>query len=230
MAAYEVQDNLVASAGLSVAGFKIGATNTQIQSQFGVDEPFSGRIFKDFVSMSPARVPAHHVNFYAIEPEFGFLMGRSLAPDQAPFSREDLAEAIVSVHPVIEVPDSRYSDWLSMKVEDLIADNAIGCLLCLGSPAVDGLSRNLSRQEVVVRVNEEITSKGTGSNVLGDPWNALVWVANHLSERGITLEAGQVVSTGSTTAIVQCKPGDRVTADFGPIGAAEVCFEASTRE
>ena len=223
--AYAVQDGLAASAGLAIAGYKIGATNAQVQARFGVDAPFSGRLFKDYVGESPLRVPADTVNFYAIEAEFDFVMGRALDPRAAPYTRDDLRAAVASVHPAIEVPDSRYADWLSMKAPDLIGDNAIGCMLCLGPAAAGGLDRDLAGQPVIVRVNGEVASEGAGSNVLGDPWNVMVWLANHLSERGMTLEAGHVVTTGSAADVVQCEPGDTVTADFGPIGTAEVRFE-----
>ena len=224
--AYAVQDGLAESAGLGIAGYKIGATNAQVQARFGVDAPFSGRLFTDFVSASPLRVPANAVNFYAIEAEFDFVMGRALAPRDAPYTRDEVGQAVASVHPAIEVPDSRYTDWLSMKAPDLIGDNAIGCMLCLGSAAEGGLAHDLAGQPVIVRVNGEVASEGAGSNVLGDPWNVMVWLANHLSTRGLTLEAGHVVTTGSAADVVQCQPGDTVTAEFGPIGTAEVHFEA----
>ena len=224
--AYAAQDGLAAGASLGLAGYKIGATNAQVQARFGVDAPFSGRVFADFVGESPLRVAAEGVNFYAIEAEFDFVMGRALPPRSAPYTREEVVAAAASVHPAIEVPDSRYTDWLSMTAPDLIADNAIGCLLSLGPPAAGGLERDLAGQGVVVRINGEVVSEGAGSNVLGDPWNVMVWLANHLSGRGLTLEAGHVVTTGSAADVVQCKPGDTVTAEFGPIGTAEVHFEA----
>ena len=77
----------------------------------------------------------------------------------------------------------------------------------------------------MVRVGGEVVSEGAGCNVLGDPWNVMVWLANQLSARGLTLEAGHVVTTGSAADVVQCRPGDTVTAEFGPIGRAEVHFE-----
>ena len=223
--AYAVQDGLVESAGLAIAGYKIGATNAQVQARFGVDAPFSGRLFADYVSASPLTVPANTVNFYAIEAEFDFVMGQALAPRAAPYTREEVRAAVASVHPAIEVPDSRYADWLSMKAPDLIGDNAIGCLLALGPAAAGGLDHDLAGQAVIVRINGEAVSEGKGANVLGDPWNVMVWLANHLSERGLTLEAGHVVTTGSAADVVQCQPGDTVTAEFGPIGRAEVDFE-----
>ena len=224
--AYAVQDGLVGSAGLALAGYKIGATNAQVQARFGVDAPFSGRLFRDYVGGSPLTVPADTVNFYAIEAEFDFVMASALPPRADAYTRDEVRAAVASVHPAIEVPDSRYSDWLSMKAEDLIGDNAIGCLLCLGPAAVDGLDHDLAGQPVVVRVNGEVVSEGAGANVLGDPWNVMVWLANHLSARGLALEAGHVVTTGSAADVVQCQPGDTVTAAFGPIGEAEVHFEA----
>ncbi len=225
-AAYAVQAGLARAAGLSLAGYKIGATNAQVQARFGVDAPFSGRLFADHVGASPLRVPAGAVNFHAIEAEFDFVMGAALPPRAQPYTRDEVRAAVASVHPAIEVPDSRYADWLSMRAEDLIADNAIGCLLCLGPAAEGGLDHDLAGQPVIVRVNGEVASEGAGSNVLGDPWNVMVWLANRLSARGETLEAGHVVTTGSAADVVQCQPGDTVTAAFGPIGEAEVHFEA----
>ena len=88
--AYAVQDGLAERAGLGVAGYKIGATNAQVQARFGVDAPFSGRLFADFLGRSPLRVPANAVNFYAIEAEFDFVMGRALAPRDAPYTRDEV--------------------------------------------------------------------------------------------------------------------------------------------
>ena len=224
--AYAVQEGLVESAGLAIAGYKIGATNAQVQARFGVDAPFSGRLFADYVSGSPLTVPADTVNFHAIEAEFDFVMAHALAPRAEPYTRDEVRAAVASVHPAIEVPDSRYADWLSMKAPDLIGDNAIGCLLALGPEAQGMLDHDLAGQAVVVRVGGEVVSEGAGANVLGDPWNVMVWLANHLSARGLTLEAGHVVTTGSAADVVQCQPGDTVTAEFGPIGQAEVHFEA----
>jgi 2-keto-4-pentenoate hydratase len=53
----------------------------------------------------------------------------------------------------------------------------------------------------------------------------LHWLANALSARGIGLEAGQYVTTGVTTEVYWAERGDRITADFGPVGAVELEFE-----
>jgi 2-keto-4-pentenoate hydratase len=59
---------------------------------------------------------------------------------------------------------------------------------------------------------------GRGGNVLGDPRAALAWLVNELSGLGITLGAGQVVTTGTCIVPPAIAPGDRFDADFGALG------------
>ena len=68
-------------------------------------------------------------------------------------------------------------------------------------------------------VNGKVLREGNGSNVLGHPLNALEWLVNHLSERGLGLKAGQYVTTGVTTEVYMAQRGDRITADFGAVGS-----------
>jgi len=62
---------------------------------------------------------------------------------------------------------------------------------------------------------------GIGANVLGDPRVALAWLANELSALGITLRAGQVVTTGTCLVPLEIAPGDHVRMDFGALGRVE---------
>ena len=71
--------------------------------------------------------------------------------------------------------------------------------------------------EIVGKVSRE----GIGSNVLGDPRFALAWLANELSSLGITLRAGQVVTTGTCLVPLEIAPGDHVRMDFGVLGRVE---------
>jgi 2-keto-4-pentenoate hydratase len=68
--------------------------------------------------------------------------------------------------------------------------------------------------------------EGTGANVLGDPRIALTWLANQLSSLGITLEKGQVVTTGTCMVPLEIEPGDAVDADFGVLGRVLMRFSA----
>jgi 2-keto-4-pentenoate hydratase len=60
--------------------------------------------------------------------------------------------------------------------------------------------------------------------VLGDPRLALAWLANELRGLGLTLRAGEVVTTGTCHPPLPIQSGDRMEADFGVLGKVSVGF------
>ena len=60
---------------------------------------------------------------------------------------------------------------------------------------------------------------------LGDPRVALAWLANELRELGVTLRAGEVVTTGTCHPPLPIQSGDVFEADFGVIGKVSVAFD-----
>ena len=128
------------------------------------------------------------------------------------------------VIPGIEIVDSRFDDWLTIGAPSLIADNACNAAWVKGHPVTDWQSIDLAAQIVCVTVNGELLREGSGSNVLGHPLNALEWLVNSLSARGLGLKAGQYVTTGVTTEVYMAERGDRITADFGPVGSVDLTF------
>ncbi|MCY4275177.1 MAG: hypothetical protein OXE41_07280, partial [Gammaproteobacteria bacterium] len=65
---------------------------------------------------------------------------------------------------------------------------------------------------------------GTGANVLGNPLNAMAWLANCLQLQGKTLQEGELVSTGAFCPIYSALAGDRISADFGVLGRVNLKF------
>jgi 2-keto-4-pentenoate hydratase len=59
---------------------------------------------------------------------------------------------------------------------------------------------------------------------MGHPLNALTWLVNDRSERGVTLMAGQIITTGTCTGLIFAKAGDVAVADFGILGEVRVTF------
>lgn len=95
----------------------------------------------------------------------------------------------------------------------------------LGPRASDGWRKiDLAAHRVFGRVGNSLEREGKGENVLGDPRVALAWLANELSRHGITLKAGQVVTTGTCMTPLKFAAGDLVVADFGVIGTVRARF------
>ena len=230
--AYYVQDGLIdrllSHYGGSVIGYKVACTNVTAQRQLHVDAPFSGRLLSAFFFESPARVDASKFFMRVVEAEFAFEMARDLPPAATPRSRQEIAAAVKGVLPGIEIVDSRFDDWTTIGAPSLIADNACNAAWVKGSMMTDWEAllhtSDLAAQAVRVTVNGKLLREGTGSNVLGHPFHALEWLVNNLSARGLGLKAGQYVTTGVTTEVYMAERGDRITADFGPVGSVDLEF------
>jgi 2-keto-4-pentenoate hydratase len=59
---------------------------------------------------------------------------------------------------------------------------------------------------------------------MGNPIAPLAWLANILGERGVALEAGQLILPGSFTKALPVLAGESATADFGDLGSLTINF------
>ncbi len=219
---YRIQAQVARLSNQKVFGWKIAATSKAGQQHIGVDGPLAGRLLEKRVFASGDSVSMAHNSMGVIEAEFAFRMARDLPPRQEPYSIDEVIAAVSSMHPAIEIPDSRYRNFVSVGAAQLIADNACASFFVLG-PATKTAwqTRNLPRHPVTVQVNGKIAREGMGENVLGDPRIALTWIVNELSLIGDMLRAGETVTTGTCIAPAEVKAGDVVVADFGDFGRVQ---------
>ncbi len=224
---YAIQAAMLALCGRAPYGWKIAATSAAGQAHIGVDGPLAGRLLSGQIDEDGATVSLGATQMRVAEVEFAFRIGRDLAPRAAPYAVDEVLAAVDTLHPAIEIPDSRYEDFVHAGAPQLIADNACAHRFVLG-PATDADWRALDLREHLVdcEASGRERLQGKGENVLGDPRIALAWIANELSRVGQVLAAGQVVTTGTCLAPVTVGPGDRLGADFGPIGRVSAGFVA----
>lgn len=220
---YAAQRAFEVSSAHPIVGWKIAATNVAGQQHINVPGPLAGRLLAERTHPSGARIKLGHNRMRVIEPEFAFRMGRSLASRSAPYALDEVMAAVASLHPAIEVPDSRFADFTKAGEVQLVADNACAHEVVIGPAAsVDWRALDLAAHTVRTEVKGKLVRDGIGRNVLDDPRLALTWLANELSANGLTLAAGQTVITGTVTAPLPIAAGDHVTADFGVLGRVEV--------
>lgn len=200
-------------------GWKIAATSEAGQRHINVDGPLAGRLLRERAFESGAELPFGANHMRVAEAEFAFRMERDLPPRDQPYSLDEVMAAVGALHTAIEVPDSRFEDFTVVGAPQLIADNACAHLFVLGPPAPrDWREVDLVEHRVLGTVVGELAREGKGANVLGDPRVALAWLANELSGLGITLRAGEVVTTGTCLVPLPIAPGAHVVMDFGRFG------------
>jgi 2-keto-4-pentenoate hydratase len=225
---YAVQAAVAAHEPAPAVGWKIAATNVAGQQHIGVDGPLAGRLYASRTH-APGRPVSMFGNRMAVaEPEFCFRMARTVA-GPAPAGRWTVTEveaAVGSLHLAIELPNSRFADFVRAGAAQLIADNACAHETVIG-PAVtaDWHAMDLSAHGVSI-ASRTTRNDGVGRNVLGGPLIALTWLANELSGLGMALEAGQYVITGTAAVPLPVAAGDRVLADFGVLGQVGVTLTA----
>jgi 2-keto-4-pentenoate hydratase len=211
--------------GGGILGHKIACTNTSAQVLLNVDGPFRGKLLSSFCFDSPARLKTGDFFMRVIEAEFAFRMAHDLPPASTPRQSEEVADAVEGVIPAIEIVDSRFNSWTTIGAPSLIADNACNGAWVKGALLTRWRDIDLAAQAVNLVVNGKVVRQGSGSAVLGHPLNALLWLVNSLNARGLGLKAGQYITTGITTDVYMAERGDVITADFGPVGTAELRFD-----
>jgi 2-keto-4-pentenoate hydratase len=220
---YAAQREVVRLSGQPVVGWKIAATSLAGQRHIGVDGPLAGPLLANRVLADGAAVPLAGNIMRVAESEFAFRFGSDLPSRDRPYSQQDVLAAIDTLHPAIEVPDSRYTDFVRVGAPQLIADTACASWFVLGEAATAGWrARNLIGHPVSSYRNGSLAATGSGANVLGDPLIALAWLVNELSTFGNGLRAGQFVTTGTCVVPVPIAPGDHARSDFGDLGSVEV--------
>lgn len=222
---YSVQRHLVErsiSRGLTVVGRKIGLTSRIVQDQLGVDQPdygviFSDRIFGDNTTLDPKRFIAPRV-----EAEVAFMLADDIDTPDATWS--DVLRSTAYVLPAIEIVDSRITNW-DIRFEDTVADNASFGACILGGPArrIEGL--DLSGAEMRITANGEQVSSGSGAACLGNPLNAVVWLAKTLNDHGEKLKAGDIILSGALGAMAPATPGTSYRAEIAGLGHVSFSFE-----
>jgi 2-keto-4-pentenoate hydratase len=221
---YAIQAAIEHGSAGHLFGWKIAATSEAGQKHINVDGPMAGRILSETVIADGGTASMAGNEMRVGEPEFAFRMATDLPPRSQPYTVQQVLDAVGTLHPAIEIPDSRFSDFVSAGAAQIIADNACAHLFVLGAPTTSNWrALDLVEQRPVITLREQQFT-GHGRNVLGDPRIALTWLANELRLLGVTLRAGQIVTTGTCHPPLPIQSGDVFSADFGVLGKVSVAF------
>ncbi|GAA4803223.1 2-keto-4-pentenoate hydratase [Tomitella cavernea] len=223
-AAYRVQERLTQgrlAGGAKIVGRKIGLTSKAVQAQMGVDQPDFGVLFDDMDYAPGHIVPMGHLLQPKAEAEVAFVLAKDLADGD--LDAAQIRDAIDYGMPAIEVCDSRIAGW-DIHFGDTVADNASAGVYVLGAER-----RTLSEftpVEVAMKmlINGEEVSSGTGADCLGDPLNAVAWLARAARDFGEPLRAGQIILSGALGPMRPISAGDEVTVEISGLGSVTARF------
>jgi len=224
--AYDVQKVLTAARlaeGARIVGRKVGLTSPAVQAQLGVDQPDFGVLFDDMLVPDGGAVDVATLIAPKAEAEVAFVLKYDLDGDPGSIDFATAAAAVDYAVAALEIVDSRVAGW-DITITDTVADNASSARYVLGSTRVTLAEFAPVDVTMTLDKNGERASSGTGAACLGDPLNALAWLARTAAEYGSPLRAGDVVLSGALGPMVTAEPGSRIVADISTLGRVSVTF------
>ncbi len=192
--------------GEKVVGKKIGVTSKAVQDMLGVHQPDFGFLTDWMYVDGDIDVDAKALIAPRAEAEIAFILKDSLVGPGV--TAADVLAATQSIAPCFEIVDSRIQDW-QIGIVDTVADNASCGVYVLGPERLDPAGLDLPNLHVAVTKNGAPLSEGYGHAVQGDPAQAVAWLANTLGAYGVTLDAGDVILSGSLVPLAPAVKGDR---------------------
>jgi 2-oxo-3-hexenedioate decarboxylase/2-keto-4-pentenoate hydratase len=184
-----------------------------------------GGVIDNKLHTSPARLRHADYLHVGVECEMVARLGRDLSAPAAPFTRASVSDAVDAMMAGMEIVDDRYVDYKSMDTPTLIADDFFDAGCVLGAPVTNWRALDLTALTGVTLIDGVEVGRGRGADVMGHPFEALAWLANHLARRGRSLRAGEFVFTGSVVETKWVSAGQRVTMRIERLGEVEAVFE-----
>jgi 2-keto-4-pentenoate hydratase len=167
-------------------------------------------------------IPMSSLILPKIEPEIAFLLKEDLIGPG--INAAKVLAATEGVLPALEVVDSRYRTWTS-NIKDSISDDASAGVFILGGRLTPVKDLDLRLIGMVFERNGSVVSTGAGAAVLGSPAESVAWLANKLTQYGISLKKGEFVMSGSLVPAQEVKAGACYRATFDRIGTVAAVFE-----
>jgi 2-keto-4-pentenoate hydratase len=221
-AAYYIQNSLAKEVSKTegpVTGYKVAYASKAAQKQFGMKEPARGPFYMSQRLPNGSTISCEIFNEIMLETEVAFTIGKKI--DEPLKNVSALKSYVKWVHPAFDAGNFPYSiEQAKPTPSDMVAIGTGAHVFVIG-PAMNPNTINLARIDLSLARNNETIRKSPARDVLGNPWNSLLWCVNHLHKYGLTLEPGMVVLTGTAAPAYKIKGEDikgRYVGDCGPLG------------
>jgi 2-keto-4-pentenoate hydratase len=160
-----------------------------------------------------------------VEVEIAVRFGKGLPKRGAPYSDAEVYDAIGSLHPSIEVLDSRYLNSSERSALKRLADLQTNGAIVFGPGKEDWRSLLFEDAGMELQVDGETVRRAHGGPPTATVLAALTWLANHACARNRSIEAGHIVITGAPHMDpFPVKPGAVIEARVAGLGSFETRF------
>jgi 2-keto-4-pentenoate hydratase len=190
-----------------------------MQKLCGVDEPCYGAIFAGEVHHGRAALSVRNYCRLGIETEIAVRLGEDLPQGGG---RDRVAAAVESCMAAIELLEDLRHDYQRLSAAAMVAGNVWNAGVVVAHPVADWRRLDLAQLTARLTINGREIGHGKGGDVMGNPLNALAWLADKRAASGTPLKRGTIVMTGSMVPIQFPAAGDRAVVTVDGLGSAEL--------
>ena len=208
-------------------GYKVAATSAAAQTQIGSDSPLPGVFFSGAILPDGSEIAADSGGRLVYELDLLVRVGSDDIVNAETI--EEVAAALEAVIPFIEVADLMVTPGSTITAPLLVAMNAgarwgvVGEEIPVGEP--DKIVSDLEVMQVELADNSgDVLVEARGSDLMGHPLHAVLFLIEEAKRRGWEITAGDVISVGSFGRFAPVEPGLAVRATYRglPGGEAQV--------
>ncbi len=199
----------------SPIGYKVAFTSKTARQQSGIASPLVGILLEEMILPDGATIATNSGSKLVYELDLLVEVGSDRINEAKTI--EDVARHLKSVRPFIEVPDLMLPPGSQLTAPLLVAMNA-------------GARWGVAGKPVPVEANEEflaaigdlkvkmydgsgvLLTEANGKDILGHPFNSVLFLLETLRERGEYMFAGDVISLGSFGRFHFAQPGKKAIA------------------
>jgi 2-oxo-hept-3-ene-1,7-dioate hydratase len=217
----------------SPVGYKVGFASKAMQERFGVKEPARGVLFRPMLLADGAELPVD----FGVRPMVEADLAVSVKDDGINDARTPLAAAqhLDQVIAFIELPDIVVPRDQPLTAGVIIALNVLPRYGVTGTgvavQATPEFIEALGRMEAVFSDDTgKVLSRATGSSLLGNPINVVLWLVDHMRASGLRLKAGDILSLGALGALVPPEAGRTYTLRYEGLPGSPIQTSIRIRE
>ena len=220
--AYVVQNGSITASDQPIVGWKVGMVPPDLREELGAAR-ILGPVFEDVrITLTEKQatgeafeLPVFAGGFIAIEPELVFVTNQDIAPGSIN-TADGVDHLVKAVYAGIEIASSPVIDLNGYGPTAIASDigNQYGVIL---GTEIEDWKNSITSMQTSTEINGEMINTAATDGIFNGPLSAFAFMIDCCAERGITLPAGSLCSSGAITGVHETLVGSTSTVKFGDI-------------
>lgn len=202
--AYAIQERSISLWPDDIAGWKVAAIHPDLRAELKSERMAGPAFSRSIIRVQPGEIGEISVipgGFIAVETEIGVVLGRDIAPRATPWTLPELLPFIAGMHLAMEIAGSPLLTINDIGPWAIVSDFGNNTGIAVGAEIKDWATGGIDHLKTAMRIEGKTIGEGSAVGPNGGPFDAFLFLVNHLATRNRGLKKGDVISAGATTGV-----------------------------